>query len=288
MKGVTVCLPIAYGSIAWHMTKKTEQDQCTHQWTLYVRSPHGHDLGAVLKKTVFTLHSSFNNHIREASAHPFEVTEKGWGEFEALIDVYFKDAHEKSVELRHFVKLFHGNSATSQPNNKKPVVHEYYDEVVFTDPTEEFYQCLQHLGETKTHRHTLQDLFPLYSDVEDIRRIQAAHEFVTDQLRTAKDKLLRVESGAKALLEERNAASPASGPPPANGLPTAPVPASGAAPSTSAESTAPPRDALVSTSSGTTPTIRSQASVPSADPQAPPSTAPQPISTAQQVPSASN
>jgi transcription initiation factor IIF auxiliary subunit len=47
------------------------------------------------------------------------VTEKGWGEFEALIDVYFKDAHEKSVELRHFVKLFHGNSATSQPNNKK-------------------------------------------------------------------------------------------------------------------------------------------------------------------------
>lgn len=97
MKGVTVCLPIAYGSIAWHMTKKTEQDQCTHQWTcefaknppssrgcsygivhcallhtytrtVYVRSPHGHDLGAVLKKTVFTLHSSFNNHIRGMSS----------------------------------------------------------------------------------------------------------------------------------------------------------------------------------------------------------------------------
>jgi transcription initiation factor IIF auxiliary subunit len=53
------------------------------------------------------------------ATHPFEVTEKGWGEFEALVDLYFKDAHEKSVELRHFVKLFHGNSATAQPNNKK-------------------------------------------------------------------------------------------------------------------------------------------------------------------------
>jgi hypothetical protein len=34
MKGVTVCLPIAYGSIAWQVTKKADsQDQCTHQWT---------------------------------------------------------------------------------------------------------------------------------------------------------------------------------------------------------------------------------------------------------------
>lgn len=32
--------------------------------TVYVRSPHGHDLGAVLKKAVFTLHPSFLNHIR--------------------------------------------------------------------------------------------------------------------------------------------------------------------------------------------------------------------------------
>lgn len=33
-------------------------------------------------------------------------------------------------------------------------------------------------------KHTQQDLFPLYSDVDDIRRVQVAHEFVTDQLRS--------------------------------------------------------------------------------------------------------
>lgn len=37
----------------------------------------------------------------------------------------------------------------------QPVVHEYYDEVVITDPTEGFHQQLQRLAETKTPRHTL-------------------------------------------------------------------------------------------------------------------------------------
>ena len=31
--GPQVCLPIAYGSIAWPMTKRAEHDQCTHQWS---------------------------------------------------------------------------------------------------------------------------------------------------------------------------------------------------------------------------------------------------------------
>jgi hypothetical protein len=30
----------------------------------------------------------------------------------------------------------------------------------------------------------MQDIFPTYSDVEDIKRIQVAHEFVLDQLRS--------------------------------------------------------------------------------------------------------
>ena len=267
MKGVTVCLPIAYGSIAWNMTKKSEQEQCTHQWSCTCLRWGGwvfHRIIIILFHSIpsnqctcgartattsgrcsrrpslrCTRVSSTTSEVRlllwvsslsvarpqashptnflsshdvDVATHPFEVTEKGWGEFEALVDLHFKDAHEKPVELRHQVKLFHGKDGpTTQSSNKKvcrycwgwglmdgqnerplltistkrqPVVHEYYDEVVFTDPTEEFYQCLQHLGETKTHRHTLQDLFPLYSDVEDIRRIQAAHEFITDQLRS--------------------------------------------------------------------------------------------------------
>ena len=71
--------------------------------------------------TILTHHTHTYTHIHptEVPAHPFEVTEKGWGEFEAGVSLNFKDAHEKSVEFRHQVKLFHGNSATAQPNNKK-------------------------------------------------------------------------------------------------------------------------------------------------------------------------
>ena len=40
--------------------------------------------------------------------------------------------------------------------SSQPVVHEYYDEVVFTDPSPEFYKLLHDLAETKAPRHTLQ------------------------------------------------------------------------------------------------------------------------------------
>ena len=55
----------------------------------------------------------------DVAQHPYEVMEKGWGEFEAVIDLHFRDPSEKPIELRHFVKLFHGNATSSQPTNKK-------------------------------------------------------------------------------------------------------------------------------------------------------------------------
>jgi len=38
----------------------------------------------------------------------------------------------------------------------KPVVHEYYDEIVFTDPTIEFYQQFEKVRETRVPKHYLQ------------------------------------------------------------------------------------------------------------------------------------
>jgi len=53
----------------------------------------------------------------DKSEPPYEVSEKGWGEFEALIDVFFRDKGEKPVELRHFIRLFH--PVNQQANIKK-------------------------------------------------------------------------------------------------------------------------------------------------------------------------
>jgi len=98
----TACLPIVFGSVAFYLGKKADDFQ-THQWTLYVRGPNNEDLSAVVSKVVFQLHASFSQPLRELTTPPFEVTEKGWGEFEAQIRIIWKDPDEKPTVVSDFL-----------------------------------------------------------------------------------------------------------------------------------------------------------------------------------------
>ncbi len=70
---------------------------------------------------------------------PFEVTECGWGEFQAKISLHFKDKDQQPVEAMHVIKLHWPETDPSRPRNLEPrkapdgsllpVVHEQYDEV---------------------------------------------------------------------------------------------------------------------------------------------------------------
>jgi YEATS domain-containing protein 4 len=90
----TACLPIVYGSVAFFLGKKADEFQ-THTWTLHLRGANHEDLSVVISKVVFQLHASFAQPIRELTSPPFEVTEGGWGEFEAQIRIIWKDPTEK-------------------------------------------------------------------------------------------------------------------------------------------------------------------------------------------------
>ena len=90
LSNTTACLPIIYGSIAHYLGKKADEFQ-THEWSLYVRGPNHEDLSSVITSVVFTLHPSFAKPVRELTHPPFEVTERGWGEFEAQIRINWKD-----------------------------------------------------------------------------------------------------------------------------------------------------------------------------------------------------
>jgi hypothetical protein len=46
-----------------------------------------------------------NNHT-EITSPPYEVSETGWGEFEASLRVYFKDPNEAPLDLFHLIKLY--------------------------------------------------------------------------------------------------------------------------------------------------------------------------------------
>lgn len=49
---------------------------------------------------------------------PFEITETGWGEFEAGIRLYFKDSDEQPIDMFHQIRLY-PPMAQQQLNVKK-------------------------------------------------------------------------------------------------------------------------------------------------------------------------
>lgn len=103
LERTTACLPIVHGSVAFYLGKKADEYN-THQWTLYLRGPNNEDLSPVLSKVVFQLHASFAQPVREIIQPPYEVTERGWGEFEAQIRLIWKDPSEKPTMVRaHFM-----------------------------------------------------------------------------------------------------------------------------------------------------------------------------------------
>lgn len=96
-----------------------------------MRGVHSEDISYFVKKVVFRLHPTFRDHTREVEASPFEIQERGWGEFDIRVQVHFVDPAEKTVTIKHKLKLFgEGNLV-----QKRPIVSEQYDEVVFVEPT---------------------------------------------------------------------------------------------------------------------------------------------------------
>lgn len=54
--------------------------------------------------------------------------------------IYWIEPSEKPIELFHFLKLYPPEGQIVNP--KKPVVSEFYEEIVFNQPRESFYETL--------------------------------------------------------------------------------------------------------------------------------------------------
>ncbi|GKY97529.1 hypothetical protein MPSEU_000711100 [Mayamaea pseudoterrestris] len=206
MENVTVCLPLIRGSVAFYLGKKADEFQ-THRWTLYLRGPNNEDLSQVISKVVFQLHPSFAEPTREQTAPPYEVTETGWGEFEAQIKVHWKDPSENPVMFSHAIKLYPpGTVATTIPvETDTPVVWESYDEVVFTDPTESFYKQLERLASLPSVEYSQQAHFQQFSDTEDAQALLEAQKFLQKELGTVKERLGLLDTDMGAVEEAMRA-----------------------------------------------------------------------------------
>ena len=60
-----------------------------------------------ISKVVFQLHASFPQPTRELTEPPFEITETGWGEFEAQIRIFWNESSdERSTLVNHGIRLY--------------------------------------------------------------------------------------------------------------------------------------------------------------------------------------
>ncbi len=89
------------------LERRERNDQATHKWMVYVRSPPGEpSLDTFIQRMWFFLHPSYMpNDIIEISRPPFTITRRGWGEFPVRIQILFNDPQNKPVDVIHNLKL---------------------------------------------------------------------------------------------------------------------------------------------------------------------------------------
>ncbi|KAH6561917.1 hypothetical protein BASA61_002144 [Batrachochytrium salamandrivorans] len=180
VKGLTVTVPIIYGSTATAVTKKDSlpDPSHTHKWSVYVRSVNNEDLSFCIRRVVIKLHESFEAPSRVFDAPPYEVNETGWGEFEIMIKISFVDPAEKSVTVYHQLQLYPKDEIVQA--TKRPVVVNHYDELIFSEPSEEFSKALRDHAETVQLPPT--GPFSLQSESEELARLEAIYNKVNADL----------------------------------------------------------------------------------------------------------
>lgn len=87
-------------------------------------------------------------------------------------------------QVSHGIKLYPpGTPANAVPTDTEtPVVAESYDEVVFTNPTEIFFEQLQKVSQLPTLEYSQQEHFPTYTDTEDAQALIEAQKFLQREL----------------------------------------------------------------------------------------------------------
>jgi hypothetical protein len=92
-----------------------------------------------------------------------------------------------------------------------PVVAEKYDEVVFTDPIEPFFEQLQQVTKAPSVEYSHQAHFPKYSDADNFLALLEAKKFLAKELERIKERQDLVNSDLeKADVELREAQEKAS------------------------------------------------------------------------------
>ena len=193
-------MPLVTGTVAISLGKKATET-ATHSWTVFIRSPEDNNLSSFVKKVIFKLHESFPTPNREVNSAPFELRETGWGEFDILVEIHFNDnVHEPPLELLHSLRLgldIHGNP------QRRPHVHEVYEEVVFWEPTVALYESVQSARGTAPES-SVEQYFGKFDPDADYQLVQAGRKRLAKHFAMLKAKLASLEQEDNAGIAERD------------------------------------------------------------------------------------
>lgn len=173
----SLVIPICIGNVASTLPKKEQDGGATHDWKVYVRSPDNTDMSYCISKVSFTLHQSFAVANREHTNPPYEVHEQGWGEFDVQIKIEFSaDAMESPIKLQHHLKLFPDDDRAG-----RKVVSETYDELVFWEPTDEFYTRIKNARIKGNLIEPPDTGLPVYSEQAELNNLLSSRHKVAEE-----------------------------------------------------------------------------------------------------------
>lgn len=149
MKRITdayITKKIIIGTESWDLPNSKLE---THGWRFYIRGcdtplnmsnppDKSNNLNFIRKVTV-TLHETFPNPTRDLT-YPFEITERGWGEFTIHAKIYFNDKSDRCVTLSHQLKLF--ETETDLESENTVVKSERVETIVFRSPSRTLFDIL--------------------------------------------------------------------------------------------------------------------------------------------------
>lgn len=199
----------------------------THTWSVYVKGVNDADISYWLKKVQFKLHETYANSTRMIEGPPFVVEETGWGEFEVTMKLYFvPEANEKPGTLWHQLKLHHyGENAEAAKERREPVVSQSYEEIMFNEPTEAFFDimttgppipqagrgkgakgskqaALKGKGERTAeipYEVSRENAFSSKTEAAEMDRLREAGKTVDMMIKEERDKLTKLEKEVEAL-----------------------------------------------------------------------------------------
>lgn len=124
---------LVLGHSASRLQRQT--DTATHHWEIFLYSPTGEDLTKWIQKVTFHLHASFANPDRTCTHEPYSVSEDGWGEFEARVQIFPKSSTGMSFYLSHPITF-------PAPDSKAVLIQKRQEIIVFRNPSPFLYEGL--------------------------------------------------------------------------------------------------------------------------------------------------